>query len=220
VTGRALGAKGIILDPWPVARIGMRRVLETAKLECLLETGETEEALSAAKTRHADFLIIGGQAHDGPSVVRQAKSLDTPPVVAVLIGRTTQDELRGLLTAGADGLLARSAEPYEIVSSLRQLLDGERVVSPVLVPTLVGMGDADIDERVELSGPSGGPVLTPKECQILAKLAEGLSHDEIAKAMFVSFHTVKTHVSHIYAKLGVATRNGAVARGIALGLIS
>ena len=214
-------AKGVILDPWPVARIGMRRVLETAKLECLLETGETDEALTAV-ARGADFLIIGGQAHDGSFVVSHAKSFDPPPVVAVLVGRTTQDELRGLLAAGADGLLARSAEPYEIVSSLRQLLAGERVISPVLVPTMVGMGDADSEERVQLPGPAtnGASALTPKECQVLAKLAEGLSHDEIAKAMFVSFHTVKTHVSHIYTKLGVATRNGAVARGIALGLIS
>lgn len=212
-------AKGIILDPWPVARIGMRRVLETANLDCLLETGGTEEALTAVKARGADFLIIGGQAHDGSFVVSQAKSFDPPPVVAVLIGRTTQDELRGLLAAGADGLLARSAEPYELVSSLRQLLAGERVISPVLVPTMVGMGDADIDERVQLPTTNGAS-LTPKECQVLAKLAEGLSHEEIAKAMFVSFHTVKTHVSHIYTKLGVATRNGAVARGIALGLIS
>ena len=82
------------------------------------------------------------------------------------------------------------------------------------MPALVGVVSAGTDQS------RGDPaVLTTKEHEVLARLADGLSNDDIATAMYVSPATVKTHLSHIYAKLGVGTRHEALARAVALGLL-
>jgi ATP/maltotriose-dependent transcriptional regulator MalT len=87
------------------------------------------------------------------------------------------------------------------------------VVGPSLLPLLVGVLGAP-DDGDEDDGP-----LTPKELEVLSRLADGRSNKEIADALYVAPATIKTHLAHIYAKLGVTGRQEAVARAVELGLL-
>jgi DNA-binding NarL/FixJ family response regulator len=109
----------------------------------------------------------------------------------------------------------RSSPAEELAAALRRLAAGERVLAPSLVPALVGAAGAAGEERVG----AGGGLLTGKEREVLARLAEGRSNQAIAAALHVSPATVKTHLAHIYEKLGAGDRNEAVVRAVALGLL-
>ena len=117
-----------------------------------------------------------------------------------------------MLEAGARGLCARSATPEELGEAAKLVLAGERVVAPSLLPALIGL--VGLQE-----GADEVAVLTPKERQVLAWVARGHSNREIAEGLFMAPGTVKTHLAHIYAKLGVKDRHEAMARAIALGLL-
>jgi NarL family two-component system response regulator LiaR len=100
----------------------------------------------------------------------------------------------------------------ELSEALDKVEAGERVIAPALLPLLVG--------AVTPSAPGPDSVLTSKEREVLASLAAGRSNQEIAEALFVTRATVKTHLAHIYAKLEAKDRHEAVARAVALGLLT
>src|SRR5687767_9866365 len=135
--------------------------------------------------------------------------------VVVLLDHPGREELTAILSLGVDAVLVRSARPEDVADAVTRVEKGERVVAPMLLPLLVGAlaaSDADDDEPV-----AGG--LTRKELEVLARLAEGCSNREIADALYITPATVKTHLAHIYAKLGVASRQEALARAVALGVL-
>lgn len=195
-------------------RIGLARVLQSADVNTVGETGDALEALALVRRERPDLLVLGQHSGSTAALVRQAKEAADPPAVAVLLGRVEQDGLAELLAAGADGLLVQSVGPDELVAALGRLLTGERVVSPALLPSLVGMVGVADD-----GGATPVAALTAKERNVLAALAEGRSNSEIATSLYLSPATVKTHLNHIYAKLGVRSRHEAVARAVALGLL-
>ena len=138
------------------------------------------------------------------------------PRILVLLDQTSRDELASLASLGVDALLVRSARPEEVADAIGRVEKGERVVAPALLPLLVGaLGPAEESAGEE----DDNGVLTPKELEVLSRLAEGRSNREIANALYVTPATVKTHLAHIYAKLGVTDRHGALARAVELGLL-
>jgi DNA-binding NarL/FixJ family response regulator len=139
--------------------------------------------------------------------------LDEPPKIVVFLGQASRDDLVALLNAGADAVLVRTVAPPELGDAVGKVLAGERVVSPAFMSALVGFLEPS-------SPPEKDAVLTGKETEVLKSLANGRSNQEIAAALFVTGATVKTHLAHIYAKLGVRTRHEAVARAVELGLLS
>jgi DNA-binding NarL/FixJ family response regulator len=197
-----------------MTRIGLTRVLQSAALRVVVDTADPVEGLAAARTHEVGLVVLGEQSSSVADVVRKAKASPPPPRVAVLVANAIREDLLPLLIAGADALLVRSIGPDELVDAVTRLLAGERVVSPALLPAIVGLLDTG-------SGDIRAPaLLTAKERQVLARLADGLANDQIAEALFVSAATVKTHLSHIYAKLGARTRHEALARAVALGLLA
>jgi DNA-binding NarL/FixJ family response regulator len=204
-------ATAVIVDEWPLVRLGVAQALRTSGLRVAGEAGQGEEGLGKAAASEATFLVIGA-VRDVPVVdlVRRAGARH----VVVLLDRVTREELTALLSAGADAVLVRSARPEEVADAVARVSKGERVVAPMLLSLLVGAvaPSEDDDEPV-----AGG--LTRKEVEVLTRLAEGLSNREIADALYVTPATVKTHLAHIYAKLGVTGRQEAVARAFALGVL-
>jgi DNA-binding CsgD family transcriptional regulator len=97
----------------------------------------------------------------------------------------------------------------ELLDAVACCVDGERFVAPMLLPELAGMVD----------GTTASVQLTDKEREVLARLADGHTKSEIAAALLVSAATVKTHLNHIYGKLGARSRHEALARAVALGLL-
>lgn len=202
-----------------MVRIGLAEVLRSAAIRIVGEARDASEGLAAVRSRRPDILILG--EHSGPTadVVRQARQGLIAPIVAVLMADASREEIVPVLAAGADGIFERSVAADELVSSMARLLAGERVVSRRMLPVLAGMGPS----------PAGAPAappayddpgLTARQREVLARLADGLTNDEIARALYVNPSTVKTHLSQIYAKLGVKTRHEALARAASLGLLS
>jgi DNA-binding NarL/FixJ family response regulator len=209
----------VVVDHWPMVRIGISRVLSTIDIRVVGEARIGLEGIRLAESTGADLLVLGDHVGVRASeAVRRAKELPDAPRVIALLGQVGRDELVSLLEAGADGLLVRAVGPDELAAAVARLWDGERVVSPALLPALVGMVDgagngAGEDGAGALSG------LTTREREVLVGLAQGRTNQQIAANLFVAPTTVKTHLSHIYDKLGVKSRHEALARAVALGLL-
>jgi DNA-binding NarL/FixJ family response regulator len=206
--------QAVVVDEWPLVRLGLQAVM--GALGTRVEgTGLARDALRAATEGGADLLIVGTVTDLTPSeVIHRVKQRHEPPIVVALVWQASRAEVGRLFGAGADALLRRSVGAEELQDALRRLAAGERVLAPSLVPALVGAVDGG--GRAQ----AGNDLLTAKEREVLARLAEGRSNAGIAAALHVSPATVKTHLAHIYEKLGAGDRNEALVRAVALGLLS
>ena len=183
------------------------------------EEAHADGALLLARSAAPDLVIFGSHL-DIPIVeaTRLAAGLAHEPQVLVLLDTATADDLAALFSAGARGALLRSATGAELADAVTRLLNGERVLAPAFVPVLAGVTTAASADSED--GKEGGAVtLTPKERQVLALLAKGHSNREISDELFIAAATVKTHLEHLYAKLGVTSRRAALARALAEGLL-
>jgi DNA-binding NarL/FixJ family response regulator len=205
----------VVVDEWPLVRLGLQTILESLGAR-VSGAAVARDGLRAVSDAEADLLIVGTITDLTPSeVIHRAKQLRKPLIVVALVAQASRAEVGRLLGAGADALLERSVGAEELEDALRLLAAGERVLAPSLVPALLGAVDGDGGAQV-----SGGGLLTAKEREVLARLAEGRSNAAIAAALHVTPATVKTHLAHIYEKLGASDRNEAVVRAVALGLLS
>ncbi|MEO7443023.1 MAG: response regulator transcription factor [Acidimicrobiales bacterium] len=208
----------VVVDEWPLLRLGIGQALKGSGVTVVGAAAGAEDGLRLVRARGAAVLVLGAH-RDLPLVeaARRAKALASPPRVVVLLDQIDPADLAALRVVGVDALLGRSVAAEELAAALRRVDAGERVVSPALLPMLVGvLGPA---ATAVPARPDGPVPLTRKEIEVLVRLSGGRSNREIAEALYVTAATVKTHLGHIYAKLGVATRQEAVARAVALGLL-
>lgn len=212
-------ATAVVVDEWPLVRLGIGQALRSLSIRVAVEVSGGIDAARRVGEVGGGWLILGTFRDTATDdVIRKAGSLDHPPRVVVLLDHVSRESLASLLSLGVDALLVRSVGPEELSDAVARVTKGERVVAPSLLPLLVGvLGSTGPDEEVLVDGPDGA--LTRKELEVLARLAEGRSNKDIADALFVTPATVKTHLAHIYTKLGVAGRQEAVARAVELGLL-
>ena len=201
----------VIVDEWPLVRLGIAQALRTAGVRVAGEAGTGEDGIRMAQAGEATFLVLGS-VRDA-SVGDLLRRLAYQPKILVLLDQVGRDEMVALASLGVDALLVRSARPEEVADAVSRVEKGERVVAPALLSLLVGALEPAAD-----AGDDDG-VLTRKELEVLSRLAQGRSNREIADALFITPATVKTHLAHIYAKLGVTDRHGALARAVELGLL-
>ena len=145
-----------------------------------------------------------GTLPDMPVVelVRRVRAQPEPPRVVLLLGRVAPDAIAELLSLDVEGLVPRSIDGAGLVGAVQRVRRGERVVDPGILVT-----DATADVEAEEAS-----ALTAREREVLVLLAAGHSNREIASSLYVSLPTVKTHLAHIYAKLGAKNRNEALGR--------
>lgn len=215
-------ATAVVVDDWPLVRLGIGQALKGSSVSVVGSAAGAEEGLRLVRARGAALLVLGSHRDLAlAESARRARELPSAPRVVVLLDEVDPTTLDALRAARVDALLSRSVGPEELTGALARVGAGERVVSPALVPLLVGVlgPGSGAGGPPPAAGADGPPPLTRKEIEVLVQLAQGRSNREIAEGLYVTPATVKTHLGHIYAKLGVATRQEALARAVALGLL-
>jgi DNA-binding NarL/FixJ family response regulator len=192
-----------LVDDHPVVRAGMRALVEGQ--EDLSVVGEASDAHSAEQLVAAvrpDVVLMDlnlGSGPGGAEVTARLRALPEPPHVLVLTTYDTEADIISAIDAGASGYLLKDAPPDDLFRAIRGTARGEVILAPAIAARLVKRS---------------GPTLNDREVEILGLLATGRSNREMARQLFVSEATVKSHLSHIYTKLEVDTRAAAVARAI------
>ncbi|MFC7980385.1 response regulator [Streptomyces sp. NPDC057336] len=203
----------LVCDDHVVVRAGLLALLDSAPgIEVVGEAGTGEEALALAARLTPDVVLMDlqlGAGIDGVETTRRltaAPATATPqtgsgrvPHVLVLTTYDTDADITRAIEAGATGYLLKAERPEELFAAIHAAAQGRTTLS------------GPVAGRVMANMRSPRPSLTDRERDILAQLATGLGNREIARALFISEATVKTHLRRIYDKLGVDTRAGAVA---------
>ena len=208
----------VIADDQPMMRAGFKAVLEaTGNIDVVAEAATGKEAVRAA-TEHAPDVVlmdIRMPDMDGIEATRQL------PRQRVLILTTfgLDEYILDALRAGASGFLLKDAPTQEVIAAVRAVAAGDAVLSAGVTRQLLDQVARRLPAPITRE-PDAAEALTGREQEVLRMLATGLSNAEIAKALTVSEPTVKTHVSHILAKLGLRDRVQAVIYAYETGLIS
>ncbi len=203
----------VIVDECPLFRRGIAAVLAEMGVTVFAETDRGGNALRSLQAGSAGLLVVGSQLDVSTlATVRRAKAMDDPVAVIALLAQAGDEDIRTLRDLGTEALVTRYVEVDELRVALRHVMSGERFVATAPLAVLVGSGGA-FDIRTNHS-------LTRRETEIIRCLASGYSNNQIVDALVVSLPTVKTHLSHIYDKLGVRNRRDAVGRAMQIGLLA
>ena len=200
----------LLADDHEIVRLGLRAVLEDANdIEVVGEVSTAEAAIAAAQAGGIDVILMDlrfGAGAEGTLVSTGAdataaikRTMKNPPNVLVVTNYDTDADILGAIEAGAVGYLLKDAPPADLLAAVRSAAEGESTLSPVVANRLM--------TRVRTPRTS----LTPRELEVLKLVAAGSSNRDIGKVLFLSEATVKSHLVHIYDKLGVRSRTSAVA---------
>ncbi|MCB5166154.1 response regulator transcription factor [Streptomyces bambusae] len=194
--------KILLCDDHAVVRAGLLALLGSAPgFEVVGEAGSGEEAVALAAKLRPDVVLMDlqlGPGIDGVEATRRITAGADSPHVLVLTTYDTDADITRAIGAGATGYLLKAERPEELFSAIQDAAQGRTALS------------APVASRVMAHMRGARPTLTDRELDILGQLAHGLGNREIARALFISEATVKTHLGRIYDKLGVDTRAGAV----------
>jgi two-component system, NarL family, response regulator LiaR len=206
----------LIVDDHSVVREGLRTFLELQDgLEVVGEAADGEEAIEAATRLRPDVILMDLVMPQlgGVAAMRRLREQLPDARIIVLTSFLDDDKLLPALRAGAAGYLLKNAEPHEIARAVRAAHAGEALLDPVVAARLVETLAAD-DGQEPLDR------LTPREREVLILIGRGFSNKRIAGELELSEKTVKTHVGHVLAKLGVSDRTQAAVVAVRAGIVS
>jgi DNA-binding NarL/FixJ family response regulator len=196
----------VIVDDHAVVRAGIRALLEgQADFVVVGEAADAAAAQQTVTSTRPDVVLMDlnlGAGEGGAATTANLATTANPPRVLVLTTYDTDADILAALDAGASGYLLKDAPPAQLFDAIRRTARGETVLAPTVAATLV--------RRTAASNRT----LTEREVAIVGLLSAGLGNKEMARRLLVSEATIKSHLSHIYTKLGVDTRAGAVAKAI------
>ncbi|MFD0212195.1 response regulator [Streptomyces hirsutus] len=201
----------LIVDDHPVVRDGLRGMLEAAPgFRVLGEAANGVEALERAAALDPDVVLMDLRMPGGSGVdaIRELARRGARAEVLVLTTYDTDSDTLPAIEAGATGYLLKDAPREELFAAVRAAAEGRTVLSPAVASRLVSA----------VRAPAAEP-LSAREREVLALVARGTSNREIARELFISEATVKTHLTHLYAKLGVRDRAAAVAVAYERGIL-
>ena len=200
----------LVADDHPIVRGGIIALLSAADdIEVVGEAADGLAAVDRAVELAPDVMLMDLHMPGLDGDEATARILEQRPNVRVVI-LTTYESDASILTAieaGASGYLLKAAPQEEILAGIRSVASGGVALAPSIAALLV--------KRVARAAVT----LTPREREVLALVAQGLSNPAIAKQLFLGEATVKTHLLHVFEKLGVSDRTRAVTRAMELGLL-
>lgn len=201
----------LLVDDHPIVRAGVRSLFDRREdAEVVGEAASGEEAVVLARRLRPDVVLCDlrlGTGMDGVQTTAALRALDPAPAVLILTTFDRDAQILGAIEAGAAGYLLKDIDPEDIVRAVRQAASGGQALTPEITARV---GRALRAPRVQLTG---------RELDVLRLLDTGASNREIAKALFVTEATVKTHLVHVFEKLGADSRAKAVAIARETGLL-
>jgi two-component system NarL family response regulator len=204
----AARASVLLVDDHALLRTGVANIInQEADLHVVAEAGNGEEALAAYDRHHPDVTLLDLRmpVMEGVEVVRRLRERDPQARVIVLTTYDTDDEISRALKAGAKAYVLKDISADDLVACIRDVLAGKSYLAPAAAAKL-----AEGVTRVHL---------TPRELAALRLMADGKSNKEIASELGISDRTVKTHLGHLFEKLGVTSRTEAVKVATRRGLV-
>ena len=211
----------LVCDDQALVRAGFAKLVEAADgLTVVGEAGDGAQAVDAARRLLPDVVLmdIRMPVLDGiAATARIASSLDTRVRVLVLTTFGTDEYVAAALRAGASGFLLKDAPPDQLITAIRVVARGEALLDPAVTRSVIRAAV----RRQWRAHPDSARLgdLTERETETLGLLARGLSNTEIAKGLVISEATVKTHIGHLFTKLGVRDRVQAVIFAYESGLV-
>ena len=206
----------VVADDQALVRSGLRTILEAqGDIQVVGEAGDGDEAVRLCDSLKPNvaLLDIRMPRMDGLDAARRIKFTRTLMLTTFSVDEYVVEALRN----GASGFLLKDATPEDLVNAVRSVAAGDAALSPSVARKVLELA------RPRASAPPSSPraldELSAREREVLLELAKGLSNQEIAATLFLSEPTVKTHVSHILAKLGLRDRVQAVVFAYDLGLV-
>ncbi|MGI5493685.1 response regulator [Microtetraspora malaysiensis] len=201
----------LIVDDHPIVRDGIRGMfVGDPDFEVLGEAGDGAQAVELARALNPDVILMDLRMPrmDGVSAIKELVRLGIAARVLILTTYDTDRDVLPAIEAGATGYLLKDTGRDELIRAVRTAARGEAVLSPSVATRLLGQVRAPADP------------LSARELEVLRLIAEGATNREAAARLFISEATVKSHVLHIYTKLGVNDRAAAVAVAFRRGLLN
>lgn len=212
----------LLVDDQALVRSGLRMMLDPEDdIEVAAEAGDGREAVAAVDRHRIDVVLMDVQMPrlDGLAATRRLLATKrAPPLRVIMLTTFALDEyVFEALKAGASGYLLKNTRPEELAPAIRTVAAGDALLAPSVTRRLI----EEFAGRPTPSrdGPEELRELTPREREVLALIARGRSNDEIAAELVLSKTTIKTHVAHLLAKLGVRDRTQAVVLAYETGLV-
>jgi two-component system nitrate/nitrite response regulator NarL len=204
----------IVADDHPLYREGVVRALSVSgRIEIVAEAADGRAALEQIQEHRPDVALVDYKLPelDGVAIANAVVRDDLPTRVLLVSAFTDSGVVYHALETGAAGFVSKEARREQIVDAVLACARGENVVPPDVAAGLVS--------EIRLRKQDDRPALTQREHEILRLIAAGKSLPEIANELYLGLTTVKTHVQHLYEKLGVSDRAAAVANAMRRGLI-
>jgi DNA-binding NarL/FixJ family response regulator len=203
----------IVEDQVVLADALARLISDEPTLEVVGSVTSVADAITTAAKLEPDVVLMDFILPDGDGLVatREIKRARPATTVVMLTGYGEAAVLQSAIEAGCDGFLTKDRAVFEVVTAVHRAYDGEAVMEPTLLGAVLA--------RMRGQGPPRRTQLTPRESEVLVLLSRGKSNREIAGKMYLSVHTVRSHVQNLITKLDAHSKLEAVAKAVRLGII-
>ena len=201
----------VLVDDHPVVRAGIRGMLTgEADLAIVGEAENGRQAVQLAAALQPDVILMDLRMpeRDGVAAIAELRALGVRGGVLVLTTYDTDADILRAVEAGATGYLLKDAPREELYRAVRGTERGEAVLAPSVAARLM--------LRVRADGTEG---LSARELEVLTLVADGATNQAVARVLHISVATVKSHLIHIFSKLGVSDRTAAVTMALERGMI-
>lgn len=198
----------MVVDDDAMVRRLLRTILQASEIDVVAEAADGDEVVAVVQAHHPDVVLMDLRMArvDGVAATSAVRALPDPPGIIAMTSFDTEQVVLDAVRAGAQGFLAKDAEPGDIVAAVRAVAAGDGSLSPRAARALISQVGTDPGAATRREAAARLASLTERELDVARLLVEGLSNGEIAGRLYLGEATVKTHLSSACAKVGVANR--------------